>query len=244
MEFMVKYEDVPYFCFWCGRIGHADRECPEEDLDGSEMRFGVELRASPFKKATGRQLAFHRASPAAKRGLNYSGLQKEKVSSFSASMMPRGGSRVRLAYSTGGAEYGTEANPGAKSFASTPREDVSMETDGDQGDNSHKTQGAEEEKKGESAGQDVGVNSQSLGRVSGLNSFEDSSVDTDATRAMGTMPSPGPQVGRQGSHNDMKLKMGGASQHLQAKSPRAAKDVQKQKKARKALNPSLIVDTM
>lgn len=90
MEFMVKYEDVPHFFFWCGRIGHADRECPKDDLDANEMRFGVELRASSFRRAAGRQLAFYKALLAAKRGLNFSGSQRERVSSFSASSTPRG----------------------------------------------------------------------------------------------------------------------------------------------------------
>ncbi|KAF8685867.1 hypothetical protein HU200_043779 [Digitaria exilis] len=40
MSFEVKYEDVPHFCFCCGRIGHAKRECPDEDLSGESTRFG------------------------------------------------------------------------------------------------------------------------------------------------------------------------------------------------------------
>ena len=30
MVFMVKYENIPHFCFGCGRIGHAQEECPDE----------------------------------------------------------------------------------------------------------------------------------------------------------------------------------------------------------------------
>lgn len=26
MQFLVKYENVPFFCFSCGHIGHAERE--------------------------------------------------------------------------------------------------------------------------------------------------------------------------------------------------------------------------
>ncbi|KAF8680644.1 hypothetical protein HU200_045674 [Digitaria exilis] len=91
MEFEVKYEDVPYFCFCCGRIGHSERECPEEDLSLESARFGVGLRASPFKRAMGRQLAFYTASPAAQKVLNFSGHQKEKVAFFTGSTTSRGG---------------------------------------------------------------------------------------------------------------------------------------------------------
>jgi hypothetical protein len=34
MEFMVKYESVPFFCICCGRIRHQDRECPDEEIHG------------------------------------------------------------------------------------------------------------------------------------------------------------------------------------------------------------------
>ncbi|CAN6323864.1 unnamed protein product [Urochloa humidicola] len=92
MEFMIKYENVPYFCFVCGRIGHAERECPDEDILIDEARFGTELRSSPFKRGTAKLLSFHATVPPAKRGLNFSGSQKDRVTSFSASSTP-GGSR-------------------------------------------------------------------------------------------------------------------------------------------------------
>jgi hypothetical protein len=34
MEFLVRYENIPNFCFGCGRIGHDQRECPDEGLVG------------------------------------------------------------------------------------------------------------------------------------------------------------------------------------------------------------------
>ncbi|XP_072147516.1 uncharacterized protein [Setaria viridis] len=72
MVFMVKYEGVPHFCFMCGCIGHADRECSDEVHGDGGIRYGTELRASPHKKEVGRTISF-RASPlAAKRGLNFS----------------------------------------------------------------------------------------------------------------------------------------------------------------------------
>jgi hypothetical protein len=36
MEFMVTYESVPFFCLYCGHIGHQDRECPDEEIHGGE----------------------------------------------------------------------------------------------------------------------------------------------------------------------------------------------------------------
>jgi hypothetical protein len=58
MEFLVRYENVPFFCFGCGRIGHAKRECPDEVLEEGGVKFGTELRTSPFKRSSGRLLSF------------------------------------------------------------------------------------------------------------------------------------------------------------------------------------------
>jgi hypothetical protein len=85
LEFVVKYESVPHFCFLCGHIGHADRECPDEELYEKGARFGTELRTSPFKRGAGRLLSFHATSSPAKRGLNFSGEQKDRVVSHTSS---------------------------------------------------------------------------------------------------------------------------------------------------------------
>lgn len=48
-KFDVKYERIPRFCFFCGHIGHTERDCnlpPEKQ----SARFGLNLRASPFKR--------------------------------------------------------------------------------------------------------------------------------------------------------------------------------------------------
>lgn len=33
LRFNVKYENVPNFCFLCGRIGHDEDVCPEENIN-------------------------------------------------------------------------------------------------------------------------------------------------------------------------------------------------------------------
>jgi hypothetical protein len=85
MEFVVKYESVPHFGFICGHIGHAGQECPDEDLYEEGERFGIELRTSPFKRGASRFLSFHATSSPVKRGLNFSGEQKDRVFSHSSS---------------------------------------------------------------------------------------------------------------------------------------------------------------
>nr|TKW38592.1 hypothetical protein SEVIR_1G125400v2 [Setaria viridis] len=79
MVFLVKYEGVPHFCFTCGRIGHADRECPDEVHGDGGVRYGTKLPASPHKKEVGRTISFRASPPAAKRGLNFSGGQRDRV---------------------------------------------------------------------------------------------------------------------------------------------------------------------
>jgi hypothetical protein len=79
MEFMVKYENIPHFYFSCGRIGHAQQDCPDDDGGGEgDVHFGKVLRCSPQKRGAGRRMVIP-AAPTAKRGLNFSGEQRRRV---------------------------------------------------------------------------------------------------------------------------------------------------------------------
>lgn len=50
----IKYEALPIYCFNCGRLGHALKYCDSadhsEELKTSDLPFGPEMKASPFKK--------------------------------------------------------------------------------------------------------------------------------------------------------------------------------------------------
>uniref|UniRef100_K3Y1S3 Uncharacterized protein n=1 Tax=Setaria italica TaxID=4555 RepID=K3Y1S3_SETIT len=52
---------------------------PDKELNEEGVRFGTELRTSPFKKELGRMLSFHVSTPPVKRGLNFSRSQKERL---------------------------------------------------------------------------------------------------------------------------------------------------------------------
>ncbi|XP_074293436.1 uncharacterized protein LOC141620475 [Silene latifolia] len=49
IEFKVKYERLPIFCYDCGRLGHGEKDCEEGPYEEGELQFGEELRASPWK---------------------------------------------------------------------------------------------------------------------------------------------------------------------------------------------------
>jgi hypothetical protein len=65
----IRYERVPNFCFFCGRIGHARKECKLEVVPHPGRRYGPELRVSPFKKFDARRFTVKGKKPEAARKL-------------------------------------------------------------------------------------------------------------------------------------------------------------------------------
>jgi hypothetical protein len=76
MEVLIHHENVPFFYFICGRIGHSDKECLEDEVGTSDVRFGVELRASPPKRL--REVKVQSRS-ATTRFLNFEGAHRSKL---------------------------------------------------------------------------------------------------------------------------------------------------------------------
>jgi hypothetical protein len=57
----VRYENIPHFCFMCGRMGHAAMNCEEDDTEDHGIKYREELRASPPRRA--RELNIRQISP-------------------------------------------------------------------------------------------------------------------------------------------------------------------------------------
>ncbi|TVU12618.1 hypothetical protein EJB05_46269, partial [Eragrostis curvula] len=110
MEFDVKYEGVPHFCFECGRIIHDDRECPDEGLNG-DNRFGTDLRASPQKAFEVRNFTIPVATPSAAKALNFRGSQRDRVlSAGSWSHRPNNEKRRQPEVGSGGPTVNEEGD--------------------------------------------------------------------------------------------------------------------------------------
>jgi hypothetical protein len=53
--YVLRYERVPYFCFWCGFIGHDDTECEKKRIGVPSLEYDSRLRCSPVRKFERRQ---------------------------------------------------------------------------------------------------------------------------------------------------------------------------------------------
>lgn len=69
----VKYENVPHFCFACGRIGHAEANCQDSTAKRAGIRYGEELRASPPNKRA-REIVIKPVAPKAARPLHFANM--------------------------------------------------------------------------------------------------------------------------------------------------------------------------
>lgn len=90
-------------------------------LAKDKVRFGTELRASPFKRGTTRFLSTQVSSQPVRRGLNFSGEQRERVDSFTRSSSLNGDKQQRTSARHDGsakqAGQGEGAAPSAKKTA-------------------------------------------------------------------------------------------------------------------------------
>jgi hypothetical protein len=53
--FLLRYERVSFFCFWCGFIGHDDTDCEKKRLGVPSLEYDDRLRCSPVRKFERRQ---------------------------------------------------------------------------------------------------------------------------------------------------------------------------------------------
>jgi hypothetical protein len=68
LAFLVRYENIPDFWFGCGRIGHDQYECPDEELGNGGVHLCKTLRCSPQKKEVGKRMTIPAVDLGARHG--------------------------------------------------------------------------------------------------------------------------------------------------------------------------------
>jgi hypothetical protein len=63
MQFAVRYESMPFFCFRCGRMGHYENLCTEDEAMKVEGQYGEWWCRSP-RKIVEEKRGYVSASPA------------------------------------------------------------------------------------------------------------------------------------------------------------------------------------
>jgi hypothetical protein len=72
----LRYENVPHFCFTCGRLGHAALNCEEDGSNEGSIKFGEELRASPPKRVC--EISIKHVAPRVAKPLFQAGMHNIK----------------------------------------------------------------------------------------------------------------------------------------------------------------------
>jgi hypothetical protein len=70
---LLRYERVPYLCFWCGFIEHDDTDCEKRRIGIPSLDYDARLRCSPVRKFERRQAYGHpQGQPSVRMDLNFS----------------------------------------------------------------------------------------------------------------------------------------------------------------------------